>query len=194
MSTNPALPNIDALFLTDEERAKDFATFRISGRRRFWSTIFVAGILIGGTWFGLATIPWKVSLALFCSALGLNWLLVTVGTSPSTYRPWLRYAFAIFDTMLVSAVVLASGSPVLVVAYLLAIVPYSFDRGQSLGYLAALSSAAGFLAASWGYRHLNPAVAPAWSQVLLAAMLLFLRACDYRLAKAPPRKKGELSS
>ena len=120
MSTNPALLALDFRSLADEERAKDFATFRISGRRRFWSTIFVAGILIGGTWFGLAAIPWKASLALFCSALGLNWLLVQVGTHPRTYRPWLRYAFAIFDTLLVSAVVLASGSPVLVVAYLLA--------------------------------------------------------------------------
>ena len=172
--THTATATTEFRALENEERAKDFATFRMAGRRRFWSTIFVAGILIGGTWFGLAAIPWKASLALFCSALGLNWLFVAVGTHPRTYRPWFRYAFAMFDTLLVSAVVFACGSPVLVVAYLLAIVPYSFDRGQSLGYLTALTSAAGFVAASWGYRQFNPADAPEWSQVLLAAMLLLL--------------------
>lgn len=174
MATFPSLPLIDPGALSDEERAKDFSTFRLAGRRRFWSTIFVAGILVGGTWFGLATIPWRVSLGLFCSALALNWLLLRIGTNTGTYRWWLRYAFATFDTLLVSAVVLACGSPVLVVAYLLAIVPYSFDRGPTLGYLTALASTGGFMLASWGYRQLNPADAPEWSQVLLAALLLLL--------------------
>ncbi len=161
-------------FLADEEQRKDFTTFRLAGRRRFWNSIFVAGILIGGSWFGLATVPLLSSIGIFTAAISLNWLLVRIGTSPNTYRWWLRHAFACFDTLLISAVVLACGSPVLAVAYLLAIVPYSFDRGQNIGYLTALLSTAGFLAASWGYRELNPLAAPEWSQVLLAALLLLL--------------------
>ena len=165
---------IDSTALFDEERAKDFATFRMAGRRRFWSTIFVAGILIGGTRFGLTAISWPASLGLFVAALSMNWLLLRVGLDPRTYRWWMRYAFAIFDTILISAVVLACGSPVLIVAYLLAIVPYSFDRGLTLGYVTTLFSAAGFLLASWGHGVINPERAPDYAQILLAAALLLL--------------------
>ena len=73
---------------------------------------------------------------------------------------------------LISGVVYLFGSPVLVLTYILAIVPYSFDRGPALGYITTLSSAAGFLIASAAYAQARPADAPPWPQVLLAAVML----------------------
>ncbi|MBL0171591.1 MAG: HAMP domain-containing protein [Gemmatimonadaceae bacterium] len=173
MPTPAALaPSVLALF--EEERAKDLATFRVAGRRRFWSTIFIAGVLIAGLRLGLAQVPISIVVATFCAAIGLNWVLSTIGVQARWYRWWLRYVFAVFDTLLISSVVYLFGSPVLVLTYILAIVPYSFDRGPSLGYVTTGASVVGFLAASYGYAMLRPADAAPWAQVLLAAVLLLV--------------------
>ena len=73
--------------------------------------------------------------------------------------------FAVFDTMLISGVVFLFGSPVLALIYILAIVPYSFDRGPSLGYVTAGFSVLGFLVASYGYAVVRPADAAPTAQV-----------------------------
>ncbi len=162
------------LALFEEERAKDVATFRIASRRRFWSTIFIAGVLIAGMRLGLAEVSVTAIITMFCAAIGANWVLAIVGARASWYRWWLRYLFAVFDTVLISSVVYLFGSPVLVLTYILAIVPYSFDRGPTLGYVTTLASAAGFIIASWGYALTRPADAAPWPQVLLAAVLLLV--------------------
>ncbi len=159
-----------ALFI--EERAKDIATFRIAATRRFWSTIVIAGVLIAGLRVGLADVSWPAVLAMFCTAIATNWALAAIGASTRWYRRWFKYVFAVFDTALLSGVVYLLGSPVLVLTYILAIVPSSFDRGPALGYLTTLSSAAGFLIASAAYAHARPTDAPPWSQVVLATVLL----------------------
>lgn len=172
MSTPYAPADAQALF--EEERAKDLATFRIAGQRRFWSTIFIAGVLIVGLRVGLAQVSMTAILTTFCAAIGLNWLLSAIGTRERWYRWWLRYVFAVFDTLLISCVVYLFGSPVLAVTYILAIVPYSFDRGPALGYVTTGASVAGFLAASYGFAQSRPADAADWPQVLLAAVLLLV--------------------
>ena len=159
--------------LIDEERAKDIATFRIAATRRFWNTIVIACILLAGIRLGLADLSLSAGLAMFSAALGTNWALASIGTSTQPYRRWFTYVCAGFDTALISGVVYLCGSPpVLVLTYLLAIVPYAFDRGPTLGYFATLSSAAGFLLASAAYAQARPADAPPWPQVLLAAIML----------------------
>jgi len=159
--------------LIDEERAKDIATFRIAATRRFWNTIVIACILLAGIRLGLADLSLSAGLAMFSAALGTNWALASIGTSTQPYRRWFTYVCAGFDTALISGVVYLCGSPpVLVLTYLLAIVPYAFDRGPTLGYFATLSSAAGFLLASAAYAQARPADAPPWPQVLLAAVML----------------------
>ena len=175
MPTFPsAVSGADDLALFEEERAKDLATFRIAGRRRFWSTVFIAVVLIAGLRFGLADVPMVAVVATFCGAIGLNWLLSAIGTRERWYRWWLRYVFAVFDTLLISCVVFLFGSPVLALTYILAIVPYSFDRGPSLGYVTTGASVLGFLAASYGYALARPADAAPLAQVLLAAALLLV--------------------
>ncbi len=165
-------PTDSAQALFEEERSKDVATFRVAARRRFWSTIFIAGVLIVGMQLGLAVVSLTAVLTMFCLAIGANWLLALIGSRPHWYRWWLRHVFAVFDTVLISGVVFLFGSPVLVLTYILAIVPYSFDRGPSLGYVTTLASTSGFLLASWGFAITRPADASPWPQVLLAAVML----------------------
>ena len=167
-------PSADSQYQTlfDEERAKDIATFRIAAKRRFWSTIFIAGVLIAGLKLGLADVSLSAVLAVFCTAIAANWGLEAIGASTRWYRKWFKYVFAVFDTVLISGVVYLFGSPALVLTYILAIVPYSFDRGPALGYLTTLSSAVGFLIASYAYAQARPADAAPWPQVLLAAVML----------------------
>ncbi len=160
--------------LLEEEHDKDVATFRIASQRRFWSTIFIAGVLIVGMRFGLTQVSMLAVIATFCAAIGFNWILAAIGRSPRCYRWWLRYVFAVFDTTLISGVVFLFGSPVLAITYILAIVPYSFDRGPALGYVTTVASTLGFLLASWGFAYTRPADAAPWAQVLLAAVLLLV--------------------
>lgn len=162
------------LTLHEEERAKDMATFAVAARRRFWSIIVVAGVLLTGLRLGLAQESLTAVLAMFCGAIVLNWLCASAGRSIQLYRWWLKYVFAVFDTLLVSAIVYMFGQPVFVLAYVLAIVPYSFDRGPLVGYVATAAAVLGFLAASAGFAHARPEDAAPWPQVILAAVLLLV--------------------
>jgi methyl-accepting chemotaxis protein len=164
-------PVADAL---DEERAKDLNTFRVAAKRRFWSTILVAVALIVCVQLGLTHVPVPVLMVLFLVAVGCNWALGAVASREHRYRWWFRYPFAAFDTVLISLLVAIFGAPVLALLYLLAIVPYSFDRGRALGFVVLASSEVGFLLASAAHAHLFPASAPPSADVLLAALLLGL--------------------
>lgn len=173
--TAPTAPSaLPQAALFEEQRAKDVATFRVAARRRFWSTLLIAVALLAGLRLGLATVSYTMVFGLLAVTLAANQLLAVVGRSPALYRPWLKYLVAILDTMLISTVVYVFGSPVLVLAYVLAIVPYSFDQGLTLGYVTSVASVLGFLAASWGFAEARPAEAPPWPQVLLAAGLLMV--------------------
>lgn len=170
MHTLSAHPSHQALL--DEERAKDIATSRIVAVRRFWSTIVIAGVLIASIRLGLTDVSLPAVLAMFGTAIAANSALAGIGASTRWYRRWFMYVCAAFDTALISGMVYLLGSPVLVIAYILAIVPYSLDRGPALGYFTTLSSAAGFLVASAAYAQAHPADVAPWPQVLLAAVLL----------------------
>lgn len=170
----PTLFAADADTQHAEDLAKDLATFRESARRRFWSTIFVTSVLIAGQRLGLAQVSVTAIIGAFCAAICLNWMFSLFGMRKEWYRPWLRYVFAVFDTLLISGVVYLFGSPALSVTYLLAIVPYSFDRSRGVGYVTTGASVIGFLAASYGFAVARPADATPWPQVILSAVLLLI--------------------
>ena len=160
-----------------EERQKDLITFRLGARRRFWSTLFLGGALFVAVRFGVASVPYVVMAAVFGSALAVNYVLARIATSPEHYRWWYRYVFAALDVLLMSLVVAVFGWSGMAVIYFLAIVPYSFDRGTSLGYFTAGTSALGYLTAM-GYYHLtHPALPfdPGWT-VVAATLLVFVSA------------------
>ena len=170
----PNLLDGSAGSLPEEERAQDLAMFRAAGRRRFWSAVVLAAGLSVTLYLGLAPVPIPIVISTFGVAVCLNWILSTLGVRVRWYRWWLRYLLAIFDTLLISNVVFLFGSPVLALTYMIAIVPYSFDRGPSLGYVTAGASVVGFLAASYGYALLRPTDAAPGSHVFLAAVLLLV--------------------
>ncbi len=168
-----ALP-VSAATLFEEERAKDVATFRVAARRRLWSTIIIAAVLVAALQAGLATISLWTVFAMFGAAIALNGVLAVLGSRPALYRRWLKYVFASFDALLISSVVYVFGAPVLVLAYILAIVPYSFDRGPALGYVTTGVSVAGFLAASFAHNAVSSQDPTPVPQILLAAGLLLI--------------------
>jgi methyl-accepting chemotaxis protein len=171
VTTRTATPLPD---IADEERAKDLNTFRVAGRRRFWSTIVATLLLIGSVVLGLVEMPVSVILTVFLVAVCGNWALGAVAGREAGYRWWFRYLVAGYDTLLVSLLVAMFGTPSLALLYFLAIVPYSFDRGRALGFAVLVTSEVGFLAASWFHAQRFPETAPAWPQVLLAAALLLV--------------------
>ena len=158
-----------------EERQKDLITFRLGARARFWSTLFLGGALFLAVRLGVASVPLAIMAAVFGSALVVNYVLARVATSPEHYRWWYRYVFAALDVLLMSLVVAVFGWSGMAVIYFLAIVPYSFDRGTSLGYFTAGTSAAGYLAAMASYHALHPTLPfdPGWS-IMAATLLIFV--------------------
>ena len=157
-----------------EEREKDFITFKLGARRRLLSTFVIAGALGLGVFMGMADIPVWVMASLFVSALVVNQGLLLLSTRSTTYRWYYRYLFAGLDAALISCLTLAFGGATTVVIYFLAIVPYSFDRGRTLGYFSAVASATGFLLASWGYHVLHPAAPANPTQTLVVAILILI--------------------
>ena len=157
-----------------EEREKDFASFRLGAKRRYWCTLLLAVSLLVGLLSGIASVPLPVMMGLAGGALALNFALTRIATNVATYRWWYRYIFATFDALLISVLVLAFGASQLVVVYFLVIVPHSFDRGKALGMYTAMASVAGFLLASWGHRLLRPDAAESVGWTLVAAVLLLV--------------------
>lgn len=134
----------------------------------------MTGVLVVGMRAGLTRVSLTAVMSTFCAAIVLNWVLTALSERPTWYRWWLRHLFAVFDTMLISAVVYLFGAPVLALTYLLTIVPYAFDRGRGIGYVTTATSVIGFVGASYAFAESRPADAAPWSQVLLAAMLLLV--------------------
>jgi methyl-accepting chemotaxis protein len=158
--------------VTDEERAKDLHTFRVAGRRRLWSTMAVGAALTAAVATELVAIPVGMLLVLFVVAVACNWLLGAFARPAARYRWWLRHCFAVYDTLLISLLVVLFGSPILALLYLLPIVGYAFDRGQAIGYVALGGAVTGLLGASRLHAHLFPDLAPPLSEVLVAAALV----------------------
>ena len=155
-----------------EERAKDLVTFRQGAKRRARSVALVGAGLYVASLAGVAYVPHPVAVTIIGGGFGFNALLTALATRPATYRWWFRYVFAAFDALLMSSAVLLFGHASLVALYFLAIVPYSFDRGHTLGYFTAACSAAGFLAASWGFHLLHPHAPMDAAWTLIAVLLL----------------------
>ena len=130
-----------------EEEAKDSITFRLGARRRYVLsiTLGVAGLAASVT--GVAPIASSAVLYIVGTALVLNAGLTALATGPLAGQWWMRYAIAALDVILVSTTVAVVRQDGLAVLYFLIIVPYSFDRGRSMGYFTAFASAIGFLSA-----------------------------------------------
>jgi methyl-accepting chemotaxis protein len=157
-----------------EEREKDLVSFRSASRRRMWSALFLGAVLPVARYAGLADVSVSVMVALFVGTLVLNAVLTRIATGEHSYRSWFRYVFAVLDVALISAMVLAFGTPSLALVYFLVIVSYSFDRGRTLGYTAVAASSVGFLAAQWGHHAIAPEAPFSAPESIMAAVVMLI--------------------
>ena len=129
-----------AQFYSDEQ-AKDVITFRLGARRRYLLTGVLGLAGLAAALAGIAPISVSRTLLIFAACVGVNALLTYLATGTLMHAWWMRYAVAALDVSLVSVVVGIMGQNSLALLYFAVIVPYSFDRGRSLGYFTAVLSA-----------------------------------------------------
>jgi len=141
----PRTSPVQTIDFQNEDRVKDRLTFRLGARRRYILTGVLSVAGIAGALTSIAPVSLAEVLGITGAALFLNALLTGLAVGPLSGVWWMRYAIATLDVALISAVVAAMRQDALVMLYFLVIVPYSFDRGRSLGYFTASASALGFL-------------------------------------------------
>ena len=129
---------------SSDERDKDLITFRLGARRRYLLTGVLGTAGLAAALAHLAPISVSRTLLIFAACIGVNALLTYLATGSLMHAWWMRYAVAALDVSLVSVVVGIMGRDSLAVLYFAVIVPYSFDRGRSLGYFTAVTSAVAF--------------------------------------------------
>ncbi len=161
----------DLLDLRDEDRAKDTLTFRLGARRRYQLTAILGVAGVAGTLAGLAPVSLATVFAIAVGALMLNFILTSLATGALSSVWWMRYAVAALDVALISTVVGVMRQDALGILYFLVIVPYSFDRGKSLGYFTAVASAVGFLIARLAFVAEGPG-GFLWPIVVAALLLI----------------------
>src|SRR5689334_20041077 len=168
------LPDQIQRFREDEEHEKDLVTFRLGSRRRFRATAILGAAAIVAAFLHVSEARPTVAISVTLGIMIVNFLLTRFTTRAETHRPWHRYAFATLDAVLVSTVVMSFGNEALVVLYFLIVVPYSFDRGRSLGQYTAILCTAAFLGSSWLFAAMNPTVAtrPGWTAAAAGLLLV----------------------
>ena len=160
-------------FRDNEEHQKDLVTFRLGARRRFRATAIIGAGAVAGAFLHVSEATPAVAIGVTLAIMLVNFLLTRFTTKADRHRPWHRYAFATLDVLLVSTVVMSFGNEALVTLYFLVVVPYSFDRGRSLGHYTAIVSTLAYLASSWSFAVMNPSIPtrPVWT-VAAAGLLL----------------------
>src|SRR5213080_1283107 len=162
-------------FRENEEHEKDLVTFRLGARRRFRATAIIGAGAIVAAFLHVSEAKPAIAIGVTLGIMLVNFLLTRFTTRGETHRPWHRYAFATLDVFLVSTVVMSFGNEALAVLYFIIVVPYSFDRGRSLGQYTAILSCLAFFVSSWLFAVMNPGVAmrPLWT-VAAGALLLVI--------------------
>ena len=129
-----------------EQRLKDLETIARSLRRRWWlvGTGLVLG-LIGWAVEAVRTRPGTMVLVAG-GGLILNALLGMINER-GWYRWWLIYALALLDVALVAVLIVWFGHGGFVVAFLIAVLPYAFDQGHTVGNFLVLTAALAYLGA-----------------------------------------------
>jgi methyl-accepting chemotaxis protein len=146
MAVAPSLQDVPTRS-TGDEHAKDALTFRLGARRRYVLTAIVGMAGLAASAAGLAPITVSQTLLVFAGCIAVNALLSYLARGALSRAWWMRYAVAALDVTLVSVVVGILRRDSLALLYFAVIVPYSFDRGRSLGYFTAVASAIAFLLA-----------------------------------------------
>jgi methyl-accepting chemotaxis protein len=129
-----------------EESAKDTLTFRLGARRRYLLTAILASAFLVASLTGLLKLSVPAIFGIAASVFAVNALLTALATGVLRTRWWMRYVMATLDIVLISMMIMTMRQDGMAVLYFLVIIPYSFDRGKSLGYFTATGSALAFIA------------------------------------------------
>src|SRR6059036_1157982 len=162
-----------------EKRLKDLETIARSLRRRWWLVGFGLALGIIGWGFGVVHARPGTMVLLAGGGLILNALLGII-SERGWYRWWLIYALALLDVVLAAVPVVWFGHGGFVVAFLIAVLPYTFDPGRTVGDLLVLAAALAYLGATQLHRVLyggEPAFSPApvLETVILVAVAMALK-------------------
>src|SRR3989475_3344003 len=131
-----------------EQRLKDLETIARSLRRRWWVVGLGLALGIIGWGFGVVHARPGTMVLLAGGGLILNALLGIINER-GWYRWWLIYALALLDVLLVAVLVGWFGHGGFVVAFLIAVLPYAFDQGHTVGNFLVLTAALAYLGASY---------------------------------------------
>src|SRR5205809_677192 len=131
-----------------EQRLKDLETIARSLRRRWWLVGLGLPLGIIGWGFGAVRQSPSTMVLLGGGGLVLNALLGIINER-GWYRWWLIYVLALLDVLLVGVLVVWFGHGGFVVAFLIAVLPYAFDQGHTVGNFLVLTAALAYLGASY---------------------------------------------
>jgi len=131
-----------------EQRFKDLETFERSHRRR-WA--IAAGLLVLGVLGRLSgTIDTQLgTIVLVAGGAAVINALVGMINERGWYRWWFIYMLALLDVVLVNVLVLWFGPGGVIAALFIAVLPYAFDQGQTVGDFLVLVTSVAYLFASW---------------------------------------------
>ena len=131
-----------------EQRLKDLETIARSHRMRrvMIGVGFVFG-LVGWAATAVKTRPTNMVLVAGAAAI-LNEFLGLINER-GWYRWWLVYALSLLDVILVAVLIVWFGNGGLIAAFFLAVLPYAFDQGHTVGNFLVLTAALAYLGASF---------------------------------------------
>ena len=131
-----------------EQRLKNLETIVRSLRRRWW--LVGCGLALGIIGWGIGVVHARPGTMVLLAGGGLilNALLGIINER-GWYRWWLIYALALLDVLLVAVLVVWFGHGGFVVAFLIAVLPYAFDQGHTVGNFLVLTAALAYLGASY---------------------------------------------
>ncbi len=131
-----------------EQRLKDLETIARSLRRRWWLVGLGMAVGIAGWAVGVVRTRPGTMVLVGGGGLVLNALLGIINER-GWYRWWLIYGLALLDVLLVGVLVVWFGHGGFAVAFLIAVLPYAFDQGHTVGNFLVLTAALAYLGASY---------------------------------------------
>src|SRR3989441_11532084 len=130
-----------------EQRLRDLEAIARAHRRRW--VMVGTGFLIGVLgWIGGIVKTRPTTMVLIAGGAAVLNAVAGIITERGWYRWWLIYVLALMDALLVGVPVVWFGHGGLVAAFFIAVLPYAFDQGRTVGDFLVLISALVYLGAS----------------------------------------------
>lgn len=131
----------------DEQHLKDAETVA-RGTKRRWGIIGAGLILLAALrWANISDFTAVHGGAVLVIAIAANLAAVFIARS-GVFAWWFVYCSAVLDILIVGALVVLIGPGGIVVAFLVAILPYTFDEGRGVGHILALLAASTYVGAA----------------------------------------------